>query len=212
MGSDTSTAVVRCSLLHLGAALLVFSGVAACGGDDDPVGPGRDVHAFSFESGLGNWEPDATDLDDPPISWEIDTTTRFADDGDRAVRLRLENLNDAGKIWIERRFDVEPETEYDIDLTFAFGTGDGGSINLWTVIAGAHGHDPETRTDLTFQGDTGHEQGLGSGIVWVDRSYGLTARSDADGSLWVSIGVWGTYEVTRIYYVDDVQIRLEPRS
>lgn len=212
MGIAASTASVPRFPRYAGVALLMLGGVGACAGDDAPVGPDQDLQTFSFESGLGSWEPDATDLDDPAIFWEIDTTTQLADDGDHAVQLRLENLNDAGKIWIERRFDVEPGTEYDVDLTFAFGTGDGGSVNLWTVIAGAHGIDPETRSDLTFQGDTGHEQGLGSGVVWVDKTYALSARSDAAGSLWVSIGVWGTYEVTRTYYLDDVRIRLEPRS
>jgi len=49
------------------------------------------------------------------------------------------------------------------------------------------------------------------GIVWLENVFTSTATASAEGELWVSIGVWGTSEFPRTYYLDDVEIAFTPR-
>jgi hypothetical protein len=126
------------------------------------------------------------------------------------VELTLDNLNDAGKIWVEREFDsLEPNTTYEVTVSFAFATEDFGTINLWRIIAGVTTDAPEDADDLEFQGETGNGEDEDVGYQWLDKTYTFTAETDAAGELWVSVGIWGTFEVVRTYFVDDLQVRFE---
>jgi hypothetical protein len=201
-------------LIPMGRAMIspaVFAAVlVACA--DDMTGPGGIVRfESSFEAGLDGFVADGTDLDDPPIEWSIARTDERADDGEWSVRLELENLNDAGKIWIERPFDLEAGVAYDVEVSYAFGTSDFGDVNIWTIIAGIGPQDPESVDDLTFQGSTATGNDEDVGIVWLENVFTSTATASAEGELWVSIGVWGTSEFPRTYYLDDVEIAFTPR-
>ena len=184
--------------------------VAGCG--DDAVGP-RDGFVFetSFESGLDGFVVDGTDLDDPPIEWAIERSDDRANDGAWSVQLELQNLNDAGKIWIERRFDLEPNRAYDVDLTYAFASADFGDINQWTIIAGVMPFDPETADDLPFRGSTGNGADDDVGFVWLEFVAPLEVTTGPTGEAWLSLGVWGTSEFTRRHHFDDVRIAFTPR-
>lgn len=187
-------------------ALTGIAAMAAC--DDDPTGPAEPA-MFDFDASLQGWMTDGTDLMDPPVDWSIDQTTDFAHTGDGSVELRLDNLNDAGKIWIVRSFDGVPGQTYQVDLSFALGTADWGDTNLWTIIAGAHSLEPQVADDLTFRDDTGNGAGEDVGYRWVDHRYTSQVTANASGEFYVAIGVWGTYEVERTYFLDDVVIELE---
>ncbi|HYO45291.1 MAG TPA: hypothetical protein VEY33_01200 [Gemmatimonadota bacterium] len=194
--------------ISLAALAAVF--VLACA--DDTTGPDGIVRfETSFETGLDGFTADGTDLDDPPIEWSIERTNEEADDGAWSVRLDLANLNDAGKIWIERSFDLEAGRAYDVELSYAFGSSDFGDINLWTIIAGVSPGDPEVTDDLTFQGSTANGEDQDVGLVWLEKSHDFTATAGAGGELWVALGVWGTSEFPRTYYLDDVEITFTPR-
>ena len=185
--------------------------LAACS-DDSPAGPdGTVLFDTSFESGFDGFASDGTDLDDPPIEWSIERTQEEADEGAWSVRLDLDNLNDAGKIWIERAFDLEPGVTYDVDVSYAFGTADFGDINTWTIISGVDPANPEVVDDLTFQGSTSTGEDEEVGVVWLDKSHSFTVTAGASGELWVSLGVWGTFETLRTYYIDDVRIEFTPQ-
>lgn len=192
------------------AALVSFAGVLAAGacGDDDLSGPDGEM-SFSFDTGMEGWDVMGADLDSPPVEWEIEQTTEVARSGVGSVRLMLDNLNDAGKIWIVRGFDAEPGRTYQVDVAFAFGTADFGSVNLWTIIAGAHDTPPDDATELDFRDNTGTGESTDEGLVWLDKRYTSTVTADADGMLYVAIGVWGTYEVARTYFIDDVVVDLD---
>ena len=60
--------------------------------------------------------------------------------------------------------------------------------------------------ESAFQDETGHGQDEDLGLVWMEKSYDLAATTGPDGELHVMLGVWGTFEVTRTYYVDAVLI------
>ena len=191
-----------------GVAGIALASFAGCDSEDPFF---RRTFSFTFETGLAGWAPDGTDLDDPPVEWSIEASDERADDGQNSVRLHLENLNDAGKIWIERSFELAPRTTYEVRLSYDFATADFGDVNLWRVIAGAANEDPETVDDLEFQGDTGNGAGEDVGFVWLRKEFTFTATTGSDGRLWVFLGVWGTSEFGRTYFVDGVDLAFTPR-
>lgn len=166
---------------------------------------------FSFESGLEGWQAAGTDLDDPPVDWDVSVRGEEAQEGNRAVRLRLNNLNDAGKIWIQRSFPLAANQAYDVRVSYGFGTSDTGGVNLWRLLTGVHLDPPVTPEHLTVQGDTGRDSAGGPGVVWIEKSFTFQARTGADARLWVSVGVWGTWETERRYWVDDMTVSFTRR-
>ena len=212
---DAARGATHVGATHVGAthliAILLALMLAACDvTDSDPDGFER--HTFSFEEDLEGWSADGTDLDDPPVDWSIERSTETASDGDASVRLRLDNLNDQGKIWLERSFQVERDQLYNIEISFDFATADWGMINLWSLIAGVHTETPEEAADLIFHPEeSGHGEDEDLGLQWVQRSYTFEQMSDDDGVLIVAIGIWGTWEALRTYYVDDLRIEFTER-
>lgn len=162
----------------------------------------------SFESGLGDWTAEGVDLDNPTVAWSVAGSTEEASTGSHSVKLTLDNVNGAGKIWIERELEVDSAQAYDVTISFDLGTADYGTVNLWKVIAGAHTAPPETAAELTFRDDTGNGADSDAGVRWVSKSYTVHTRSDDDGHLYVVVGVWGTHETARSYYLDNVHLQL----
>ena len=193
--------------------LLAFVGAALVGCDDDPVAPPPSdpiEHGFTFDQDMDGWQAAATDTLNPPIDWHVRHTSQQAFTGEGSVELFLENLNDAGKIWIERAFELEPGVVYDVDIEYAFGTSDWGDVNLFTIIAGVHDDPPRSAEELTFQDDTGHGADEDVGLVWQNRSYSFPIEVPTDGIVHVTVGVWGTWETARVYFVDDLTVRFTP--
>lgn len=192
--------------------IMAMTLVAIAGCDDDPVAPPDDAieESFIFDAGMEGWDGVAADTLDPPIEWHVEHTSDIAATGDGSVELHLENLNDAGKVWMEREFAVEPGESYDVEIEYAFGTSDWGEVNLFTIIAGVHDDPPRSADDLTFQDDTGHGGDEDVGVVWQERSHSFSLQAPDDGTVHVALGVWGTWEATRTYYIDDVTVRFTP--
>ena len=161
---------------------------------------------YSFEENMQGWESDGTDLSSPPINWSIDPSDDRATDGNNSLKFYLDNMNDAGKIWIEKQFELDANTQYEITIDYDFATSDFGSFNLFRIITGASLTNPETYDDLTFQDHTGHNQQEDIGYSWLNKSYTLTVETDDNGTLYLCIGVWGTWETPRTYYIDAVNI------
>ena len=190
--------------LPVASAVGVLAG--GCGAStDEPFL--RQTFGFTFESDAGDWVPDGTDLEDPPVTWSVERSDELAERGDWAIRLSLDNLNDAGKIWMERAFELRPNGTYDVEVALDFASADFGEIGLWTIIAGVSESDPETVDDLVFRDETGNGSSEDVGHLWGTRSYSLEpATADEDGLLWVALGVWGTFETSRTYFVDDLEL------
>ena len=181
-------------------------------GCDDSTGPdNRDMFTFSFEEDLDDWTAEGIDLDDPPVTWSIEQSEDTASVGDGSAKLVLDNRNDAGKIFLQRTFELEPDTDYDVEIEFDFATADWGDTNLWRIIAGAHTEAPVEADDLVFQGETANGEDEDGDHVWLEKRYNMQATSDSEGDLVVAIGVWGTYEVERTYYIDGVRLTFTER-
>lgn len=179
--------------------------------------------AFSFESNMEGWTAAGTDLasgnctgsgasGNCTVGWSIERSQDRATDGSFSLKFYLENINDMGKIWIVRPFNVTPHAAYHVRIAFAFATADFGSMNLWQILAGAATAAPATAADLVgmYQGDTGNGLASDGGFVWLDKAYDATATADGDGRVWVFVGIWGTWETPRTYYLDALQVTLTP--
>ncbi|MFP3909906.1 MAG: hypothetical protein ACLFVX_08605 [Archaeoglobaceae archaeon] len=166
-------------------------------------------YSYSFEEDMQGWISDGTDLDNPPVNWSVERSQELAYEGNSSIMLYLDNMNDAGKIWMEREFDVSPDTLYNVSVSYMFATGDFGDVNLFTIITGVSPVSPEEAGDLAFQEDTGHHLDE-QGFVWLEKDYNFDVQSSSNGKLYVSIGVWGTWETPRIYFVDDVEVKFTP--
>jgi hypothetical protein len=173
--------------------------------------PESSNYFFSFEQSTRGWEAKGTDLGEPPIEWSIEPTDEMAKSGDISLKFILANLNDAGKIWIERPFSLKPNSPYWVNVRYAFASADWGNVNLFTIITGVVQEPPETPDGLVYQGSTGNGSETDVGYVWLKKDYNFIVQSGTDGILYVVIGVWGTWETTRMYYFDNVRITFTER-
>ncbi|MFO8011082.1 MAG: hypothetical protein R6U89_09780 [Dehalococcoidia bacterium] len=178
---------------------------SAC--DDSDETSSESDYRFSFEEGMEGWSPDGTDLDNPPVQWSIQRSSELASDGEKGIKLFLDNVNDAGKIWIERAFELDPDRQYKVEVEYDFATSDWGDFNLWRIIAGVSSQSPETAGDLTFHEDTGNRAEEDIGYIWLRKSHEFEAKTGSSGDLHVFIGVWGNWETPRTYYIDNLNVR-----
>jgi hypothetical protein len=200
---------MRVMSLVILAAVAGFSGCtgAGTGPEDPPLS-----YEYWFEDGLDDWVVRAmdTELGDGHIEWSIEPSIQLARRGQWSVKYFMNNLNDAGKIWIERPFEVEPQGRYSVRVRYEFATADFHDINLFRVITGVLPDSPGDTEALvsTYQDQTGNGYDTDVGFRWLNKDYTFTATAGVDGQLHVLIGVWGTWETHRTYYVDDVHITL----
>lgn len=163
-----------------------------------------------FETDLEEWSPQGIDLElgNGTIDWSITRSQDRFTEGTYSVKYYLNNLNDAGKIWLERSFPVLPSKTYNVKVMYDFASQDFGDINLFTIITGVHQQPPRTREELqkSFKGNTGTRSTSDAGYMWLPKQYEFTVNSDATGSLVVVIGIWGTWETSQTYYVDNVRV------
>jgi hypothetical protein len=161
---------------------------------------------FSFEQGMEGWETGGTDLGNPPDQWSIAPSQDLASKGATSLKFYLNNVNDAGKIWVTHSFDVKAQTHYQVEVTYKFASADYGNINLWTMITGVTLEAPKTAAELVYQGNTGNGAGPGEGWVWQRQTYNFDVRTGPEQKLYVTIGIWGTWESPRTYYLDEVDV------
>jgi hypothetical protein len=193
----------------------VIVNVTACGvGNAGGNVPQDFTFQYSFDSDLEGWTPRAfdTEVGGAEIDWSVASSSEQQTAGAGSAKYSVSNLTDAAKVFLEREFELEPNTEYDFELAFDFATDDWGDINLWTLIAGALPSAPDVPEDLepSYQGDTGTGSDIDAGYVWLDKHITGTVTTGADGRAVVVIGVWGTWESLSEYYIDNLIIDFHP--
>lgn len=179
------------------------------------VAPGGQ-YTFSFEQGLEGWTPVGADTGSPGSAyapWSVGPTTELVCTGQRSLKFQVNNSTDAAKIWIVRAFAADSGRTYTVDVSYAFGTEDYGTANHFVLLTGAAPTAPVDGPSLlaaTLHDDTGSGANS-SGYVWLRKSVQMSANGNASGLIYVVIGVWGTFEVARTYYVDNVAVTLTPQ-
>lgn len=165
---------------------------------------------------MDGWEVAAADtlVGGVGIAWWVRPSTARATDGSRSLEIHADNRTDAAKVWIIRKFSANPDRSYRVDVGYSFASADWGEANLWRLLAGVFVRPPSTGSEVLGGAQTELTTGNGAaadvGYVWMEKSFAFTARSSADGGLHVLIGVWGTWETPRTYYLDRVRVTLTP--
>jgi hypothetical protein len=190
--------------LAVAAAALLFG----CGVDENP--PSR-VYVSSFEAGMDSWYANGTDVNNPPVNWNVQRAVDMSADSISSMRFYLDNSNGRGKIWMERAFDADSSGDYRVRVSYQFATRDYGTAGLWQIIAGAGPRAVSFPEELIYHADTGNGSGSDVGYVWRYRDYTFDLRSSSAGKIFVSVGVWGTTVAARTYYVDQVVVSLQKR-
>ena len=105
-----------------------------------------------------------------PGDWSFSPSTELRDDGDKSLKLDLNNLSGNAKVWISRAFSVEPGSKYCVDLDYSFS----GRFREYRIIAGVFRSPPVTADDLSsaFQDDIPTELPR-----WIHRSYEFKIKS-----------------------------------
>lgn len=191
--------------------LVPFFLLQAC--DDDQNGNELiGEHTYTFDQNLENWNVHGIDLvvDGNEVNWHIQHSPDTSYEGEGSARFYLENYTDAGKIWLERSYDLEANSKYKVEIVFQFGTLDFGDINLWTIIAGAYPSSPENRDALHYRDDTGGSPARDS-LAWIPKSYQEEVETNSSGKIFVTVGVWGTWETPRTYYMDNLEVRIRKK-
>jgi hypothetical protein len=162
----------------------------------------------SFESDLGAWAGRATDLGTPPATWEVVRSGDRASHGSQSSRLRLTSAAGQPKLFIERRYVTEKNQLYKVDVSFDFASSDWTGARPWPMLVGAALDSPtKTGAVITF-GDTGNGRAADEAFVWLPKVFSMDLSSDADGEMFIYIGVTGGSATTRTYYVDNVKATL----
>ncbi|MEK6320883.1 MAG: hypothetical protein AABN33_04285 [Acidobacteriota bacterium] len=180
-----------------------------------PASPQQDIsELYSFENDMEGWSINGADLslNEPTADeWAITRSQDMAADGLSAVKFDLTNNNDQGKIWIEKPFLVEPNRLYEVNVSYSFASADG-ELGTFAIITGVLKQRPGTFNDLipAFRESTDKLKSK-PGYRWLDKHYEFAVSSGQDTSLWVVIGIWGTFEIRNIYYVDSVRVEITPK-
>jgi hypothetical protein len=196
----------------MGLAGMLF--LAACGGPTqrtlDPAS-----NFYSFETGMEGWEARGLDLalGAGEIAWSIALDVTLASDSRTSLKVYLANYNDAGKIFVQRTFNLFPNTKYDVAIRFDLASSDFGEVNLFRIIAGGFPRPPVSPQDLrpAFRDSTGNGRST-SGYVWLSKIYRDVLQTDSSGRAVIVVGIWGTWEGPDTYYLDALEIEFAPSS
>ncbi len=195
--------------LRIAFPLLLAAALAGCSENSTGPGPVAKSYTFTFENGAQGWEAHGADLelDGQTIPWAVMRSRDRATSDSWSMRFFMNNLNDAGKIWMQRAFTLEPDTTYTVSIEYDFATADYGDLNHFTIIAGASAQPPQNGKGLNFQADTGNGARSDVGHIWLEKRHTFTVDTGPDGMVYIVLGVWGTWETARTYYIDTVDIR-----
>lgn len=196
---------------------LLFALLFAQGCGDGITSPAT-RYAFSFEQGMEGWAATAADTGTPGgayAPWSIAPSAEFVHEGRYALRFYMDNNTDAAKIWIVRPFAVAPGRSYDIDVSYAFGSDEWADIiNPFVLLTGVFRTAPDDGTSLvagSVPDDTRNGADSDVGYVWARKTVRVSVSGGATDRLYVVVGIWGTWEVARTYYLDDLEVELTPR-
>jgi len=165
---------------------------------------------FSFESGLQGWSVLVSDLGMPPAEWSVTQSADQAASGAGALRIQLAPQGVGPRVMLQRPFDLEPDTEYDLQLTFQTGTEEV-AATAWSLLGDA---DPIPWDDASGLPTLGPLTATGSSgtVTWGEQSATLGVRTRSDsGRIWVAFGLLATSAEARTYWIDDLKVTVRRR-
>lgn len=195
----------------------------------DPPGttPGGPV-TFSedFETdGLAGWAKDADVPDDPnepgeKVDWNITISQDQARSGTQAVEYSIDGRQDDGTIWIVKRIDVEAGQSYQANVS-AWAWSASESFNtIANLVMYLGTSEPTGEGSFPQSGQSGDIEGADAGGLreplnraegWEEYTFEWTTPELESDVLFVAVGITVVWETHMTYFVDDVQVDLEPQ-
>src|SRR3954465_10708785 len=79
------------------------------------------------------------------------------------------------------------------------------------ILAGAEPSIPAKGDDAISLARDDTANGGAAGVAWVAKSYDSIATTGPTGDLTALVGIWGTFEVARTYYLDSLAVQFTER-
>jgi hypothetical protein len=205
------------------ALVVLVPALALAGCTQDPSGE-RSV-TDDFETGIDSWDK-AVDIPQDPnrpgenVSWSIESSRDVAQSGDYSANYTLDGSQDDGTIWLVRPLTVEEDQAYAVNVTAEAWSGSESSNTLAHLVLYLGPQRPLAEEDFPAPGETttgdpdatrgGLREELNKQEGW--RSYGFEWQIPADhnGTMWAALGISVVWETEVTYFVDDLEIQLDP--
>ncbi|MEM2969778.1 MAG: hypothetical protein QXR63_02460 [Candidatus Bathyarchaeia archaeon] len=158
-----------------------------------------------FESGFGEWEYDADVPLDPtnpgqPVAWNITRLTDVVYSGQYAIRLFIDGSQDDGTIWLERKIVASKNAQVSVTMSFWLFSEHESFNTVAAVVAFAGVRNPEEESDFEVLGAANQVSG------WKQYKFETTVNTEANGEVWVALGVSVRWETVMTYYIDNIEI------
>ncbi|MEM2889558.1 MAG: hypothetical protein QXR42_08845 [Candidatus Bathyarchaeia archaeon] len=158
-----------------------------------------------FESGFGEWEYDADVPLDPtnpgqPVAWNITRLTDVVYSGQYAIRLFIDGSQDDGTIWLERKIVASKNAQVSVAMSFWLFSEHESFNTVAAVVAFAGVRNPEEESDFEVLGAANQVSG------WKQYKFETTVNTEANGEVWVALGVSVRWETVMTYYIDNIEI------
>jgi hypothetical protein len=186
----------RATLLFTAATAIALAAIptTAAGAETVPTL----LYSQSFETGMDSWTPAS---DHHERAFRISRTTAIAYHGVTSLSYYLDGRNDDGTIWIQRPFKgLPPNTVVSVETRFQLHSSTKSAFNNWPVVVYAGAAPPSSESDFAIVGLTDQAAG------WRQYSGRIVTTTDPAGNLWVAIGIGATWEGTRTYNIDFLNV------
>ncbi len=168
---------------------------------------GEQTMREDFEDGFGDWVIDADVPLDPNnpghyVEWSITRSTDVASSGRYSLKFFIDGRQDDGTIWIERKIDVQKDTQIRVSISFDFYSDHESLANTIAVICAYVGlQKPRTEEHFIVIGNANEVEG------WKRYSYTASINTGPRGEIWVALGISVRWETHMTYYIDNVEVR-----
>lgn len=180
-----------------GLAMVIGLAPAAASAEPDPVEPAW-TYVEDFSEGFAGWEPDTDGLARDWSLTHVPAEEYPCWQGAGCLRYWIDGSNDAGIIWVVKRFDVEPGGRQ-VDMSFWVENPNRSEVNTWAVGAYVGVERP-----VGFPGQFTYVGHPHETVGW--KQYLHSQELHTEGEVWVAISIAVDWEITREYLVDLVEI------
>lgn len=211
-----SMLVQRAPIIILLSTALALAGCANT--EEGPVGE-------DFEKGIRDWEKGADIPQDPnrpgqEVSWSIDASREQAHSGSYSANFTLDGSQDDGTIWLVRPVRVVDGQAYEANVT-AMAWSQDESFNTRAHLVMYLGLDrPVAEEDFPPPGNNTRDQptaprgglreALDQQAGWREYNFTWNVPADNNEVVWMAIGISAVWETELTFFVDDLEIRMDP--
>lgn len=171
------------------------------------------VQRESFEAGFGGWEKGAWMPDQR--TWSLNRVQEKKGvnprpyNGKWEIAAYQDGTGDDGTVWLTKAIRVQPDSQYELKLSFYLWSPVQTPINEWSVVAYGGLVKPEINSSpdqWRFFGTIGL---TGEVAGWKQYSYGKTIKTGKDSLIWLAFGQHVLWETPRTYFWDLVQVEIK---